>query len=327
MIKHNKVLGWVVAGAVLLVGFLLVFVVDYGYIADRFKAIGFEPSDEMRGLMEEIEVTQRADVILGATRPALLAEDEFNDVCQSHNVEVAVLGCYADGQIYIYNVESAELAGIRQATLAHELLHAVWARMSGRQRQDLEAELQVVYEQRGESWVERLEKYPEESFFDELHSIVGTEVNVDELGGGLREHYEQFFEAPLRIVGFFEAYNEKFVELKAEAERLYAEITGRQEAIKAKTANYEDGMTELNAAIDDFNRRAAGGHFTSVAAFNAERAGLVARQGALSRMYEELAGLVAGTNGLIEQYNANVGRTRVLVDSVNSNAARSSEIK
>ena len=321
------------------VAFLAVFVVDYGGVADKFRAIGFEPSREMRGLMKDIAVTSRADLILWATHPTLKDQTDFNEACRSHNPEIAVMGCFTGERIFVYNVENEELAGIKQSTLAHELLHAAWERLSEPERQDLMAQLLAIYERQGGDLVARMERYPRESFYDELHSIVGTEISVAELdatcvnfevckNGGLRVHYARYFENPERVIGFFEAYNERFLELKAAADRLYAKITSQREEIEAKTTNYEDGMAGLNAEIDDFNRRVAGEYFANREAAELERSGLLVRQDALGRMYDDLAALVADTNRLIEEYNRNVARTQFLVDSINSNAQRSgAEVK
>ncbi|MDR3298069.1 MAG: hypothetical protein LBT19_01720 [Candidatus Nomurabacteria bacterium] len=306
-------------GVIVLAVIVAVFFVDYGVIVDKLKGMGFEPSADMSVLIDDIDTTSRGDIVLRASKPVLLERAEFNNTCESHDLELSVLGCYTAGQIYIYNVENEELDGVRQSTLAHELLHAVWDRMPSSEREEFMPLLQEIYDGNIDEWQTRLERYPEESFYDELHSIIGTEVSIGDLSGVLVEHYSKYFESQNKIVGYYEAYSERFQELKEEADELYAEITANQERINAETVNYNDGIVELNVVIEDFNRRAANGSFTSIEAFNTERAVLIRKQAALTKLHQEISDIVDKTNVLIEQYNNNITRTQVLIDSINSN--------
>ncbi|MFV0484788.1 MAG: hypothetical protein ACK5MU_00950 [Candidatus Saccharimonadales bacterium] len=306
-------------GAIALSGVVALFVVDYGVIADRIKAMGYTPDAEMQTLIDEIALTERGELVLKASQPTLLARAEFNNACQSYMPDVPVLGCYTAERIYVYDIENEEVNGIRQSTLAHESLHAVWYRMNDGEREKLTQALEDAYEARADEWKSRLDKYPKESFHDELHAIVGTEVAVSDLPEVLQKHYARYFDDHGKVVNYYVAYSDKFEELQKEADTLYAEITANQEKITAETTNYNDGIEALNTAIEDFNRRAANGAFTSMAAFNAERATLVGRQNTLEALYTQIQNMVTATNQLIEKYNNNVARTQALVDSINSN--------
>lgn len=317
--KQHRAIVLGCVGAIAVSAVVALFVVDYGVIADRIKAIGYTPSVEMQTLIDEVELSGRGELVLMASQPTLMAQAEFNNACQSYAPEVSVLGCYTAERIYIYNIQNEEVNGIRQSTLAHETLHAVWYRMSNSEREKLTPWLDEIYAAKGEKWQVRLEKYPDESFYDELHAMAGTEIAVGELPEDLREHYARYFDDHEKVVSYYTAYSVKFEELQAQADKLYAEITANQERITAQTTNYNDGIEALNAAIEDFNRRAANGAFTSMAAFNAERAGLVSRQNTLQALHGEIQSLVTATNALIDEYNNNIARTQALVDSINSN--------
>ncbi|MCL1839579.1 hypothetical protein FWF89_01065 [Candidatus Saccharibacteria bacterium] len=298
--------------------------INWNIIVDRFLGFGFEPTTEMSNLKTDLDLTARARIIFFATQPAIKDRRAFNQACSSSVSEVSILGCYDGRFIFLYDINNPELAGIKQSTLAHELLHAAWDRLSTSDRSRLEPDLDAIYEANFDSLQSRLKLYPESSFYDELHSIAGTEFAS--LSDNLKKHYAEYFNDQNVVVSFFDKYNIKFKELKAEAEALYEQIDINQELIKAKVANYDDAVNDLAAAIIDFNRRAESGYFTSTAAFNAERATLIARQQELERLYNEIAALADDTNGLIEQYNNNIARTQLLLDSVNSNAPPTPEV-
>jgi hypothetical protein len=298
--------------------------VDWGVISDRSRARGFEPTAEMSALKDDLSLTSRAKVIFSASHPAIKDREEFNKACEATNHDISVLGCYDGRHIFIYNISNPELDGIMQSTLAHELLHAVWDRLSDGDRRRLEPELERVYADNLEKLEPRLNLYSEANFYDELHAIIGTEFA--DLSDKLEKHYAKYFNDQDAIVAFYNQYEVRFRELRDEAQALFAEIEANQELINAKTANYDDAVSELSAAIADFNRRAENGSFTSNAAFNAERATLVAKQQELEQLYNEITELVNATNELIEKYNNNITRTQDLLDSVNSNAPATPEI-
>lgn len=320
--KHQRLIVGICTGVIAVSGVVALIFVDYVAIADWLKGLGYEPSTEMQSLIADVDFTGRGELVLKASQPTLLARADFNHTCESHNPDLSVLGCYTAERIYVYDVRSEELAGVRQSTLAHELLHAVWWRLSDGERDQLVPGLQEVYESNLDELKPRLDKYPEESFYDELHSIVGTEIVPEDLSSGLAEHYVMYFNDHTKMVGYHEAYAEKFQKLEDEANALYTEITANQERINAETTNYNDGMSELNAAILDFNRRAMNGSFASEAAFDAERAALVSKQAALETLYGSISTLISDTNALIDQYNNNITRTQELMDSINSNVVK-----
>lgn len=301
------------------------FFVDFGAVSDRFKALGYEPSDEVSALETDLRLTKRARGIFAASHPRLQESAEFNSSCASVNVEISVLGCYTMERIFVYDINGEDLEGIKQSTLAHELLHAAWDRMKSTERELLHDELRAVYDEHIIVLEPRLELYAAVDFYDELHSIIGTEFA--ELSKTLETHYAKYFTDQDAIVDFYDNYNARFQELKEESDALYEQIEINQELIDAKTENYNDAVTELNAAIEDFNRRAQNGYFTSVGAFNAERALLVAQQQTLDTLYLEISELIAATNSLIESYNTNIVNTQALLDLINSNAESTPEVE
>jgi len=299
--------------------------VDWVVIFDKFDAIGFQPTPVVAALKDDLDLTRRASTIFNASHPSVKDGPAFNEVCASANHEVSILGCFDGRRIFVLNVTHPDLAGIKQSTLAHELLHATWDRLSAKDQNNLKPELDLVFAANLATLQPRLDLYPAINFYDELHSIVGTEFT--ELSLTLETHYARYFNDQDTVVAFFDSYNTKFRELEAEAAALYEQIEINRDLISNKSTNYDDAFVELSVAIDDFNRRAESGYFTSATAFWAERATLVARQQELNRLYGEINTLVSATNQLIDQYNNNIARTQILLDSINSNKPSTPELQ
>ena len=309
--------------------FVIVFVVDFSVIFDRIRGLDYTPSSEITNLSQDLRLSSRAKTILNATHPTILPSESFNKYCGVTNSDTVTLGCYSNGLIYLYDTNDVGLTGIKQSTLAHELLHAVWDRTPENERENLEKALSQIYDNNTKKLESRLKLYSEKDHYDELHSIIGTEIvmyaaavcpesSCDDAVKTLSDHYAKYFNDQSAVVAFFKQYESKFKELEAEANALYEQIQKNQAQIASLTKACEDGITSLNAAIAVFNQRANNGYFQNLNVFEAERSRLVARQTELQNNYKELERLVASTNKLIDDFNGNIAKTQKLIDNINS---------
>jgi outer membrane murein-binding lipoprotein Lpp len=317
--------------AILAVALITYFCVDFFDLSDRFAAIGYEPTPALASFESDLTLTEKGKVIFAASRPELNDRDAFNANCKSHNVDISVLGCYTNDHIYVYKVDHSELAGIEQSTLAHELLHAVWARLPDSERNRLAPLIEATYLDYRDALDSELSNYSAADRLDELHSRIGTEIlyfHADKMcvkspcpqdSDALVRHYEKYFTNRAKIVAYFEAYNGKFQSLKSAAAELFAKIENLEAAIDAKTDAYYAAIDELNARIEEFNARAASGYFTTTAAFNSERNALLTESSRLTSSYAEIAALVDECNAMIIEYNNNLARAEDLNNSINSN--------
>ena len=122
---------------VISIAILVFFLINKTAIIDWFKGLGYNPTPAMLEVKNSLSLTTDGTRIWNATRPLLASRDDFNSSCESHDEAVSVLGCYTGDRVYVYNVEDASLAGIRESTSAHELLHAVWTRLTGLEKSEL----------------------------------------------------------------------------------------------------------------------------------------------------------------------------------------------
>lgn len=294
-------------------------------IFDWFSSLSFHPTAEVTTIKDRLALTSKASLIFSATHPSLETQDDFNEHCRSHDQDISVLGCYTKGHIYVYDVESAELAGIKESTAAHELLHAAWARLSAGEKNELTKSLTDVYNDNKyhELLAEDLETYGDAERIEELHSRIGTEIA--DLPDTLEKHYAKYFADQDYIVEFYNSYITPFKELSEEIDSLSEELENLDAEIEQKTANYYKAADDLSAKVDDFNRCAnTSGCFVTDTVFYARRSELLSQQSALEDMYEELNSLIDQYNALVVEYNANVLRGEVLEKAINSNAKTNS---
>ena len=284
-------------------------------VIDDIIGLSYDPSPEVAQLVDQLELTDDGMRIMKASSPVVQTAGDFNENCPSVDTSTSVLGCYWNHNLYVYAVDNAELDGVKENTMAHELLHAVWDRYK---HPEIAAELEKVYAQNQEELGGHMEHYSEESRVDELHSIIGTQLPDDKLTDRLREHYAKFFKDRAKIVQYYLDYESKFKETERRLAELREQIDAGSTEINRLIANYESSTNQLNADINTFNKRARSGYYTSSAQFSADREKLVARQNQLESDYDYIDQKIDETNALIEEYNQNVDHSTELYQSINS---------
>ena len=254
----------------------------------------------MLRIRQDLALTVNGEFLFNASQPELDDREEFNAHCRNGaDSEIAVLGCYANNNIYVYNIEAEELDGIRELTAAHELLHAVFARMSESEKDNLKSLLEQVYKENKDILERDLETYDSSEQFEELYVRAGTEVA--DLPDVLELHYATVFKDQNKIVSFYNKYIAVFRELEAKMEALKGEMTELEAAIEVKNGEYDQQFARIEAEVEEFNRCAeTEGCFEDEAVFEARRNVLLSEQDALKGLRDEI-------NAMIDQYNVKVG--------------------
>ena len=131
------------------------------------------------------------------------------------------MGCYYGDRIYLFDVENAELAGAKEVTAAHELLHAQYARLNIFERPRVDAMIKKAYQKvKNEPEIAKAMEYYREAEpdaeLDELHSIIGT--TIGELDSDLEQYYARYFTDRASIVAKNQAYTTVFTRVNARAE-------------------------------------------------------------------------------------------------------------
>jgi len=167
------------------------------------------------------------------------------------------------------------------------MLHAAWDRMSDDEHDRVSAMLQAEeLKLAGDTdFVARMELYDRTEpgeHFNELHSIIGTEVA--DLAPELEQYYAQYFSDRAALVALHKQSNVVFEQIEAQSAQLVAELDALNASISSDGIIYNSGYDKLNADIEDFNRRADAGEFESQEQFDQERAALLARQADLDAL-------------------------------------------
>ncbi len=275
-------------------------------VTDQLAVWNFEPSAELEAYVDRNLFTDEGRFLFFASQPVIASEGEFDDVCASRSEDVGILGCYLPDiqTIFLYDVTDARLDGLEEAVAAHELLHAVWDRMSQADRDSLAPflEAEVAARADDETLAQTLAFYAENEpaeRLNELHSIVATEF--DEIAPELEAHYAKYFVDRSVIVVLHERSNAVFEEQARAITKLVADIDEIAASIDGDYATYNSGYDKLNEDIDNFNARADSGDFSSQSQFNAERAELLQRQANLDALYSSIEARVAQYDDLVAQ--------------------------
>jgi hypothetical protein len=285
-------------------------------VTDQLAVWNFEPGSKLEGYADRDGFTDEGRFLFYASRPAISPEGEFDAVCASRTEDVGILGCYLpdDQTILLYDVTDARLDGLEEVVAAHELLHAVWDRMSQADRDALAPllEAEVAARAGDKALSQTLAFYaknePAERL-NELHSIVATEFN--DISPELEAHYSKYFSDRSVITALHFKSNAVFEAQAKAIDDLVTEIDALAASIDADYSSYNAGYDQLNSEIDDFNSRADSGDFNSQAEFDAERAALLRRQVSLDALYASIETRVTTYDGLVAQLD---GLNAVLAD-------------
>lgn len=291
-------------------------------IQDYIVAWRFSPDVEMRVLVDGLDLTARGERILYASRPELLGRENFNQHCSSLEDGVNILGCYVRGKVYVFDVRNEELEGMNSVTLAHEMLHAVYGRLSSSEKHKLGELVKAEYErQRTDELEERLgyyERNMSESVVDELHSIFGVEGL--ELSPELEAHYSKYFANRSGIAKVHRSYYERLAKLREQTNDLLDEMEELSDKIQRDKVVYESNRDTLDAKVKDFYQRLEDSYL-SPEEYLRERAALQAEIDELNELYNGINKKVGEYNGLVVKYNEIALHVKELNNSIDSNFA------
>lgn len=290
-------------------------------IVDQVNVWAYRPSGEVQALAARASLSEKGTYYYYASRPELQQRDSFNNSCGSAVGEkTAVLGCYVMQRIFLFDIDDKQLDGIKEVTAAHEMLHAAYDRLSTRDRARiddlLQIEAQKITDPAFVDLVAEYEKTEPGERFNELHSLIGTQVGS--ISPELEAYYKTYFKDRAQVVALYKKYESVFADLKSQQEKLANELEQLSEQISTEVTQYNRDIAQLNSDVETFNTRAQNGGFSSQAAFNAERNRLVARQNALAATRDGLNVTISTFNTKREQLAAINSQAEALNRSINS---------
>ena len=290
-------------------------------LQDWVAGWSYAPSAAVAEIEGALELTGTGARIWAATNPTLEEAEAFNEYCDSHDTEIAVLGCYApdDSKIYIYLITDETLRDANKTTAAHELLHAVWDRLSEGEREEVAGWLDALYESDPKWFEAELESYANDEWTEEMYTRAATKRR--ELPEELEEHYGKYFEDRAQVVQYYENYQEPLNELNAELDARWAELDELDVAIEAERAEYLAALDGYNARVERFNACAeTAGCFTQTT-FDQQRRSLEVAEAELDAWQTALNARIEDYNQKVAEYNERSEVLDGLYNRMNSNKA------
>lgn len=291
---------------------------------DTVKFWSYQPTSDVAALAERAALSDKGIFMFYVAHPEIDRQNSFNSHCERREQTTAILGCYVNDTIHIYDVNDKRLDGIKEVTAAHEMLHVVYQRLSRDEKATVNRLVETEYEKvkNDPAFAERMEFYartePGERS-NELHSIIGTEIQ--DISRELETHYAKYFIDRSKILSLYNSYSGLFTTLASQAKMLIGQLESLGEQIETDSKKYHELVRQLSDDIASFNRRVATGEINSQAQFNTERA-------ALQRRAEQVNQLRASTNEKVAQYevirkeyNETLSESQGLYQSIDSNLA------
>lgn len=290
-------------------------------IYDTYVSSTFQPSNQVAAYVDSTGMSSEGKFYFYASRPSLEDASSFNTHCSNTEVGSAVLGCYASRQIYIYDVNNPQLDGIKDVTAAHEMMHAVYDRLSGQKKSEVNTLVTAEYERRksDSKLAERVALYDKiepGQRTEELYAIFATEATT--INAALETHYSEYFSDRRKVTTLYDKYSSVFRELEARADVLSNELKSLEQTISDEKSQYESRSGELTTQIQAFNQRASAGDFTSENAFYAERNSLVARSTALEALRLQINQRIDEYTTKVNELNSISTRVTELNSSIDS---------
>ena len=298
--KRLKKISWII-----FIALMIVLALNYQVIFDFIKGTIYAPSLEMTEVRESLDLNSRGEFLFNASMPVLNNEVE------------TILGCYTEQKIYVYDIKDKELDGVVELTAAHELLHAVYDRMSIRERDELREVLERVYNENLEVLKDEVSAYDSAEQLEEMYVRIGTEVKS--IPEELESNYAKIFNNRKAIVGFYEKYNGVFKKYEEELKNLETRLKEINAELDGKSGEYSNRVNALNNSIDAFNDCANTiGCFKSDTEFYNKREELLSEKRWVEGLYNEIESLINQYNNNVEKYNENVFKIDRIQDIINS---------
>jgi len=270
--KRGSFGGAIVLGLLLLV--LGVTWFERNAVYDWFKLRNYQASSQVMQLAVQTTMTPQASHLFYVNHPQVQSSANFNQSCPNNGGEqTIVLGCYHSHEtgIFLYNVSDPQLNGVMQVTAAHETLHAIYERLSSKQKKYVDGLLEDYYQhdlhdQRILDTIAAYKKSEPNDVVNEMHSVFGTEVAS--LPPALETYYAQYFTDRAKIVSYSEQYEAAFSSRKTQTDSILQQITALEQQLSSLKPQIDAEEADLSNKLQAINSQPTTA--TDIDAFNAQ---------------------------------------------------------
>ena len=224
---------------------------------DWMRLRNYQPPSQVMQLEAETSMTPPASRLFYVNHPKILDKDNFNTKCPNNGGEqTIVLGCYHGHQtgIFLFTVSDPQLNGVMQVTAAHEMLHAIYDRLSPKQKNYINRLLRDYYDNdlqdpRLLTTIAAYQKSEPNDLLNEMHSIFGTEVV--KLPASLETYYAQYFSNRTKVVSYSQQYESAFSSRKASADSIMQRINAIKQQLDALQPELDNRVSDLKNRRQD----------------------------------------------------------------------------
>ncbi|MGB2787117.1 MAG: hypothetical protein WBB94_01925 [Candidatus Saccharimonadaceae bacterium] len=301
----------------------LAFVILQGqWVVDQLRVLKYQPDSRIVKYVERAGLNDQGKFYLYAAQPAVLDSQNFNESCKDQEQETAILGCYNNGNIYIYDIDGAELDGIKEVTTAHEMLHVAYERLTSKERASVDDMIEREYKKLVEdkdlqSRMEFYRRTEPGQRDNELHAIIGTEVKS--IDPELEKYYQKYFSDRSKTTTLYAKYINVFnqidvrrQQLKSDAEALLAQVNQLKSA-------YERSSAQLQTDYQIYQNLAKSGGYSSQSVADRAFSALQARNEGLKSERLTIIDMINHYNLIIKELNELATRRNELTKSLDSN--------
>lgn len=289
-------------------------------IADWWKLRGYTPPTTVVSLANSDTMTAEARHVLYVNHPQLVTDSaNFRQDC-TVSEQTIVLGCYHSSQdgIYIFSVKDTRLSGVEQVTIAHEMLHAAYDRLSSSERERIDGLLNDyfthdLHDQRILDTINSYKKTEPKDITNEMHSVFGTEIS--NLPKSLENYYNQYFTQRSAVVSFALSYENEFTSRIAQINSYDVQLSALKSQKNTEEQNLNTQFAQLNSDRARLDSLKSSGQFEAynagVASFNSEVA-------AYNQGVEKLQSDITEYNNLVNTRNSVANDLRSLDNAIDT---------
>lgn len=309
---------WVVLFVMLAV--IILISVNLQAIQDYSRLRNYDPPAEIAALATQTTMTDAARKLFYVNHPVLADRSAFGGQCTSRGEQTIVLGCYKpiDRGIFLFDVQDERLMGVEQVTAAHEMLHAAYDRLSTKDRDVIDIELQNFYNQkvtddRLRKTITAYEKSEPNDIQNEMHSIFATEVAT--LPPALETYYKRYFIDRSKVIGYANAYRQEFTTRQEKVRVFDLQLMSLKDRIDRNKADLERREGEINQYQQQMERYRSQDELDSYNALVPTYNSRVEEYNALVRSVQAS---IQEYNDLVAERNQLASQVRELTESISS---------
>ncbi len=291
-------------------------------LEDWSRLLTYQPPPEVSRLAATTMMTDTARRLFYVNQPTIEATKLSLNLCKSSEHTI-VLGCYVPSKgIFLQAVTDPRLQGVMEVTAAHEMLHVVYQRMSIFEQSQINKQLQAVLNQLDNPRIRKIvQTYREQdsrSVDNELHSILGTEVQ--NLSPELEAHYRIYFTNRSTIVALSEQYEGRFTALRNKAKLLSQQLSMQNLALEqlSDRVKQESKQVEIEGSTiqTEIVANTQTDYSTRIATFND-------RVRNYNRLVVQLREQTASYNQLVTERNSITLEEKSLFESLENKSTKS----